>query len=348
MKKVALLGATGAMGQRFVDMLENHPYFDLRVLVASSHRRGKKYGKDVHWLLGNSVPDYVKDLEIMEFDVKTLEKENIDIVFSALPSEVAREYEGTLREKGYPVFSNSSAYRMEGDVPIVIPEVNREHIELTKIQKEKYGGFIVTNSNCSTSGLVMALYPLKKFGIEEVIVTTYQAISGAGYPGVASLDICSNVIPYIKNEEEKIRRESRKILGTYENGKIKSYKMRIIASCARVPVRDGHLESVVVKLREDVPLEKVKESMENLKPLGDLPTAPKNPIIIRDEDDRPQPLLDACVGSGKSKGMSVVVGRFANIEGYLRFYLLVHNTIRGGAGNAILNAEYALKYGYLR
>ncbi len=346
-KNVALLGATGPMGQRFVKMLENHPYFELRVLIASSHRRGKRYGEEVHWLLGSDVPEYARDLEIQDFNPAIFEKEDIDIVFSALPADVAMEYEGVLREKGYAVFSNSSAYRMEEDVPIVIPEVNGEHMELANLQRERYGGYIVTNSNCSTAGLVMALHPLRKYGIREVFVATYQAISGAGYPGVASLDICSNVLPYIRNEEEKMRKESRKILGSYENGAIRWHGMSVVASCARVPVRDGHLEAVVVKLEEDVDIEEVKRRMESMPSLGTLPTAPSRPLIVREEEDRPQPELDAYAGEGRSRGMSVVVGRFGKYHGYLRFFLIVHNTIRGGAGNAILNGEYALNRGYL-
>ncbi len=347
MKNVALLGATGAMGQRFVQMLEGHPYFDLRLLVASSHRKGKKYGEDVHWLLGSNVPEYVRDMELHDFDPEILEREGIEVVFSALPSDVARDYEGKLRSRGFAVFSNASAYRMEKDVPIIIPEVNGEHIKLVEVQREKYGGFIVTNSNCSTAGLVMALHPLKKYGIEEVFVSTYQALSGAGYPGVPSLDIQGNVIPYIRSEEEKIRRESCKILGALDGGKIKDYHMRVIASCARVPVKDGHLESVVIKLREDVDLEEIKRSMQKMQGIPGLPSSPEKPLIVRDEVDRPQPALDAYCGGGRARGMGVVVGRFAKYGPYLRFFLLVHNTIRGGAGNAILNGEYALKMGYI-
>jgi len=346
-KNAALLGATGAMGQRFVKMLEKHPFFDLRLLIASEQRKGKKYGKEVRWLLGSDVPEYVKDMEIHDFKLTNFEREGIDIVFSALPADIAREYEGKLREHGYTVFSNSSAYRMERDVPILIPEINAEHIELVKLQKERYGGYIVTNSNCSTSGLALALAPLRNYGIERVFVTTYQAVSGAGYPGVASLDICGNIVPYIKREEEKMRRETRKILGKLEKDEVRDYPVDIIASCARVPVRDGHLEAVVLKFREDVEVEKIKRKMESMKGLEGLPTAPAKPVIVRDEEDRPQPILDAYAGEGRARGMSVVTGRFAKFGEYIRFYLIVHNTIRGGAGASILNAEYALSNGYL-
>ena len=342
---VALLGATGAMGQRFVKMLERHPYFDLQVLVASSQRKGEKYGKSVHWLLGDEVPDYVRDLELQPFRHKIFE--DVDIIFSALPSDVARKYEGVLREMGFAVFTNASAYRMARDVPIVIPEVNGEHMNLITVQRGKYGGFIVTNSNCSTSGLVMALHPLRRFGIEDVFVSTYQAISGAGYPGLASLDILGNAVPYIAGEEDKMKRETRKILGKYTAVGIKEYNLNLVANCVRVPVRDGHLESVVVKLTEDVDIEEIKREMKGMNGIEELPTAPPKPLIIRDEENRPQPALDAYAGSGRTRGMSVVVGRFAKFQNYIRFFLLVHNTIRGGAGNAILSAEYALKNGFL-
>lgn len=345
-KNVALLGATGAMGQRFVQMLDSHPYFDLRLLISSSRHAGMKYSH-VHWLLGDEIPEYVRDMQVESFEPNLFEKEDIDIVFSALPGDVAWDIEGLLRERNYAIFSNASAYRMEEDVPIVIPEVNGEHMRLVHLQKERYGGFIVTNSNCSTSGLVLALAPLQRWKLEEVIVSTYQAISGAGYPGVAAMDINANVVPFIKNEEEKIMRETRKILGTYKQEGIEMHPAKVTASCVRVPVRDGHLESVVVRLDKDFEISDIKKAMREFKGISGLPTAPFRPIIVREEENRPQPVLDAYAGHGRSRGMSISVGRFTKINSYLRFFLLVHNTIRGGAGNAILNAEYAVSNGYI-
>jgi len=347
-RNVALLGGTGTIGQRFVKILEDHPFFDLTLIVGSRKKAGKEYGRAVHWLLGSEVPGYVKNLKIEEFKASLSEEKDIDLIFSALLADVAEKYEGILRTQGFAVFSNSGAYRMNNDVPILVPEVNPEHIKLADFQRERYGGYITTNPNCSTYGLAMILKPLEKYGIKRVFVSTYQAISGAGYPGVSGVDINGNLIPCIGNEEDKIRRETKKILGEYRKGKIRAWEIDILASCVRVPVRDGHLESVIMEMEENTEIREIKETLRSFKPLADLPSAPSRPIIIREEDDRPQPILDAYTREkDRAGGMSVVAGRLNISDRYLRLFLLVHNTIRGGAGNAILNAEYALKKDYV-
>jgi len=302
----------------------------------------------VHWLIDGEVPSYVKKLQIKLFDLKLFKKKGIKVVFSALPPIIAVNIEKTLAENGFAVFSNSRAYRLDKSVPILIPEVNPDHIKLIKVQKKKHKGFIVTNPNCSTTGLAIALKPLTKYKIRNVIVTTYQALSGAGYPGVSSIDILGNVIPYIGGEEERIQIETKKILGEFHNNKINNKKIEIIPSCARVPVRDGHLESVIVEFEDDVDLDDIKKEIRKFSSIGNLPTSPRKPLILRNENNRPQPILDVNAGSpARTRGMSVSVGRFKKHGNRVRFLLLVHNTIRGAAGNSVLNAEYAKQEGYL-
>lgn len=276
------------------------------------------------------------------------QEKGVKVVFSALPPGIAKKQERILADNGFAVFSNSSAYRYKSDVPILIPEVNSDHIKLIDSQQKAGKGFIITNANCSTTGLAIALKPLLKFNIRNVFVSTYQALSGAGYPGVASLSINSNVIPYINGEEGKIELETKKILGEVQNHKIAENSIRIVSSCARVPVRDGHLESVVVKFEKEVDLFSIKKAFNNFPRVKKLPTSPGKPIILRDEIDRPQPWKDAYAGQlNRAKGMSVTIGRLKKQDRWIRFWLVVHNTIRGAAGNSILNAEYALINRYL-
>ena len=336
------------MGQRFIKMLESHPFFELTIITASEKKKDKEYEDVVHWRVGGDIPSYVKKLKIKVFDLKLFKEKGIRVVFSALPPDIAKSIEKTLAENGFAVFSNSRAFRLDESVPILIPEVNPEHIQLIEAQLKKRSGFIVTNPNCSTTGLAIALKPLTKFKIRKVIVSTYQALSGAGYPGIPSTDILSNVIPFIGGEEERIQVETKKILGEFENNKINNKKIEIIPSCTRVPVKDGHLESVVVEFEDDVSLEDIKKEIRKLSSIGNLPTSPSKPLIIKSEDNRPQPILDVYAGQPeRAKGMSVTVGRFKKQKKQIRFFLLVHNTIRGAAGNSILNAEYAMKKGYL-
>lgn len=345
--KVGILGATGTVGQRFVQLLESHPWFEVTELAASEQSAGKAYEEAVsgRWKISGNIPEYAKKMKVKEC------KPNLDckIVFSALDANVAGDIEKEFAKNGYIVSSNSRNHRMESDVPLIIPEVNADHLALIEQQRKnrKWKGFIITNPNCSTIHMVLALKPLQeKFGIDKVMVTTMQAVSGAGYPGVASLDIIDNVVPYIGGEEEKMQSESLKLLGNYSAGKIKMAGIAISASCNRVNVNDGHLEAVSVKLSKAATEQQVKDAFRNFNPLKslDLPSSPKNPIVVMEEPDRPQPKLDRNL----ENGMASVVGRIrkCSILDY-KFMVLGHNTIRGAAGAAILNAELLKERGYL-
>jgi aspartate-semialdehyde dehydrogenase len=273
-----------------------------------------------------------------------------DLVFSSLPGDIARETEGSFAEAGYPVISNSSAFRMDEDVPLLIPEVNHQHLQLLERQRRRFpaGGFIVTNPNCSTIMLVLALAPLHAaFGVEATVATTLQALSGAGYPGVASLDIIDNVLPYIGGEEEKIETETTKILGTFEGNRINAAPIKVSAQCHRVNVSDGHMAAVRVKLKRKASIMELREAFESYRSLPQelgLHTAPRSPIVVRDEQDRPQPKFDRDSGAG----MTVTIGRLLPdaVLDY-RFVALSHNTVRGAAGAAILNAELLVATGHL-
>ncbi len=347
--KVGILGATGAVGQRFVQLLVDHPWFEIGVLAASERSANKPYAEATHWVLDTPIPEGVRETVLVEGTPENL-RDRCQIVFSALPASTAREVEPQFAAAGIPVFSNASAFRMEPDVPLVIPEVNPEHLGLIRVQREQRGwpGFIVTNPNCSTIHLVCALKPLHEaFGLEQVMVTTLQAVSGAGYPGVASLDIVDNLIPYIPREEEKIESEPLKLLGTLVQNQVQPAEITISAAVHRVPVLDGHTEAVAVKLRTRASLEEVTRALAEFRGVPQhlgLPTAPEPAIIVREEPDRPQPRLDRNAGNG----MATTVGRLRPdpILDY-KFVLLGHNTIRGAAGASILNAELALALGYL-
>jgi aspartate-semialdehyde dehydrogenase len=345
---VALLGATGAVGQRFVQLLAHHPQFSLELLVASASSSGERYSDITHWKLEDEIPKNIGNMNVEALDFERID--DVKVIFSALPTEIAGDVEGNLASLGSYVFSNASFHRMDGDVPLLMADVNPQHIELVN-QQTKWPGYVVTNPNCTVCGLATALAPLSKnFGISSVIVTTYQALSGAGYPGVPSLDITGNVLPYIEGEEEKVESECQKILGRLDSGGITPSKFEVLASCARVPVRDGHLESVVVDLIHDAELEDVKTAMADfcVNSHLNLPSAPKSPIVITEKQDRPQVRYDLNTGfSELSKGMSITVGRFKKRGKRIRFFLLVHNTIRGAAGSSILNAELALAKGLI-
>ena len=344
--RACVLGATGMVGQQFIRILEDHPTFEVSVVTASQRSLGKEYGDATDWIVSSAFPEPVENIVVTATSSKEILKQDVDVVFSALPSEVAFSIESELAQGGLPVFSNAGAHRMADDVPILIPEINPNHLELVK--EQNYGdGFIVTNSNCSTSGLVFGLKPLEEFGIRSVTVSTYQAVSGAGRNGVSSMDILGNVIPFISNEEEKMIAETREILGTFENGKVKPADFDVNASCVRVPVQDGHLESIVVDLEESVEVEQVVEIMSSFS--GEpqslkLPTAPSQPIVVLNESDRPQPKRDLSFDKG-DLGMTVKVGRIRKQCTRLNMFLLVHNTIRGAAGASVLNAEFALAKG---
>lgn len=338
--RAGILGATGAVGQRFIQALENHPWFEITCLAASEKSAGKKYGKAANWRLESKMPDSVTGMEIVPVDPK---KVDADVVFSALPSSFAKTVEAEFAKEGFVVASNASAFRMEKDIPLVVPEVNADHLGLIDVQQDKRGwdGYIVTNPNCSTIIMVPTLKPLMAFGLESVQVATMQAVSGAGYDGVASMAIMDNIIPYIGSEEEKMESEPLKLLGEFDGSAVVPADIKISASCNRVPVMDGHTEAIWAKMTDDPTPEQVRQAFLSFKPdLGDLPTEPEQVLIVRDEPDRPQPRLDRNMG----KGMSITVGRIR--EG-IRYMAMGHNTIRGAAGASVLNAELLHKMGKL-
>jgi aspartate-semialdehyde dehydrogenase len=345
--RVGILGATGTVGQRFIQLLENHPQFEVTALAASDRSQGKSYAAACSWKLAGEIPSSAKSLLVCAPRPPL----DCELVFSSLPGEIARRTEEEFVRAGYAVISNSSAFRMDRDVPLLVPEVNHEHLSLLDAQRERSGnsrGFIVTNPNCSAIGVVLPLAPLAaRFGIGAVVVTTMQAISGAGYPGVAALDITDNLFPFINGEEEKLEQETLKILGRASGGEVKNGPFKVSAQCHRVNVTDGHTAAVRVKLKQSATLEEVREAMASFTSLPQelrLHTAPERPIIVRSEQDRPQPRLDRDAG----RGMSVTVGRIARDQVLdYRFVTLSHNTIRGAAGAAILNAELLVAKNYL-
>jgi aspartate-semialdehyde dehydrogenase len=352
-KNTAILGSSGMIGQRFAHMLNAHPYFDVMAYCASDRSEGKTLSNV--WKLSDVAIDGTLGSRVIQgTDPSALAKAGIEVVFSGLPSDVAGPIEDACAEEGMAVFSNAASHRMEDDTPILVPEINPDHLASVEVQKKRRrkGGFIVTNANCSVTGLAIGLKPLvDKFGFRDVSVATYQALSGAGYPGVSALDILGNVMPYIKNEEEKMNSEGRKILGTYKSSKFVDSPVTIMASCARVNVRDGHLEAVFIR-HDKMPSEKdIAKALEEFtaRPQSmKLPSAPERPIIVMKEPNRPQPLIDSDAGyPARAKGMAVTVGRIRVDKGSLRFYLLSHNTIRGGAGGSVLNAELAYKEGVI-
>jgi aspartate-semialdehyde dehydrogenase len=342
---IGILGATGMVGQRFIQLLENHPWFEVAWLAASDRSSGKPYGEAAKWRLDSQLPERIARMTVSPADPKGAPK----IIFAALDAAIAREMEPRFADAGCAVISNSSAFRMAADVPLVIPEVNADHLHLIEEQPSRRasGGYMVTNPNCSAIGLVLALKPLEeRFGIEQILVTTMQAVSGAGYPGVASMDILGNVVPYIGSEEEKMEAETLKLLGRLEGHAVTPLRARMSAHCNRVAVEDGHTESVSIKLRKRATRDEILAAWAEFRPLAaeSLPTAPTQPIEWAPQEDRPQPRLDR----NRGRGMAVTVGRLRPC-GVLdwKFTVLSHNTIRGAAGAAILNAELLATLGKL-
>jgi aspartate-semialdehyde dehydrogenase len=342
---VGILGATGMVGQRFIQLLENHPWFEVAWMGASERSAGQIYATAAKWKLNTPIPERVGSMKISEASPDGAPK----LIFAALDAEIARQMEPRFAAAGHAVITNSSALRMNEDVPLIIPEVNADHLPLLKRQSwQKSGGFVVTNPNCSAIGLVMALAPLaEKFGVEKVFVVTMQAVSGAGYPGVASIDILANVVPYIPREEEKMEAEAKKLLGKLSNGSVVAADFDISAQCNRVAVEDGHTESVSIKLRSPAKQDDIIAAWANYhsKICGmKLPSAPKPAVYYDPRPDRPQPRLDIHRGAG----MTTTVGRLrpCNLLDW-KFTVLSHNTIRGAAGAAILNAELLKHTGYL-
>ena len=338
MINVGVLGATGAVGQRFVELLADHPWFNLTTLAASERSANKPYEKVVNWRLDTPFPEKIGKLKVTPTSPKGMK--DVDLVFSALPAEIATDVESEFADAGIAVCSNASSHRMEPDIPLVVPEVNPDHLGLIDVQRDKgRDGFIVTNPNCSTIVMVMALAPLSKFRFTDVRVATMQAISGAGFAGVAAMAIYDNVVPYIGKEEEKMETETLKIMGALKGKKVIYAPFSVSASCHRVPVIDGHTMAIWVDIKK--PVDELKKAYTTyIPPIKGLPTQPDKSVLYLEENDRPQPRLDRMRG----KGMTVSVGRLR--EG-VRFVAMGHNTIRGAAGASVLNAELISKKKYL-
>lgn len=336
--KVAILGCTGAVGQRFIQLLSKHPWFEISVLTGKTSV-GKKYSDAVNWLLGGEIPEGVRDTIIVETNLENLK--NVDLIFSALPSSEAASIEKSIMESGLPMVTNSSFLRMDPLVPLVIPEVNPDHLSLIDSQRENGLGPVAASPNCTTTMIVLPLKPLhEKYRLRRLDVASYQAISGAGYPGVPSYDILDNLIPFISEEEEKVEKESKKMLGRVKEGKLDHASFDVQATCVRVPVTDGHTVAIHAEFEEEFDVNEAIQLLESFDPgeeVRRLPSSPEKAIIVRRERDRPQPRYDRLAGNG----MSVSVGRLrrgAN-ERSLLFVAHGHNTIRGAAGGAILLAE---------
>jgi aspartate-semialdehyde dehydrogenase len=347
---VGILGATGMVGQRYIQLLEDHPWFEVTWLAASDRSSGKSYGEAAKWRLDTPLPERIAKMPVSPAEPEGAPHGSVPrIIFSSVDAPIARELEPKFAEAGCAVLSNSSAFRMTPNVPLVIPEVNAEHLHLIEEQpsRKQSGGYMVTNPNCSTIGLVLALKPLEeRFGIEQIFVSTMQAVSGAGYPGVASMDILDNVVPYIGSEEEKMEAETLKLLGRLNGHAVAALAAKITAHCNRVPVIDGHTECVSIKLSRKTTADEILAAWDEYKPLAgrNLPFAPKQPVQFAAQPDRPQPRLDR----NRERGMAVTVGRLrpCNLLDW-KFVLLSHNTVRGAAGATILNAELLASLGNL-
>lgn len=345
-RTVAVLGATGTVGQRFISLLAGHPWFQLTALTTSDAKAGRRYGDVVGWHLPAALPEAVADMRLEQ----TRPELDAEICFSAIPNDGAEEPEAALARTGHHVFTNAGPHRMHADVPLLIAEVNPEHMRALERQRRGRGwtGSIVANGNCTAIHLTLALAPLhREFGIERLLVTTMQALSGAGYPGVPSLDAVDNVVPYIGGEEDKVVAETQKFLGASDEMGFRPAEFPMSVHCNRVSVRDGHTETVSVGLRGSPSVNDVKRSLREFRGRPQelrLPSAPEHPIVVREEPDRPQPVLDR----DAEKGMASVVGRVREdaVLG-LKFVVLGHNTIRGAAGASVLNAELLLAEGCL-
>jgi aspartate-semialdehyde dehydrogenase len=344
---VAVLAATGSVGQRFVQLLDGHPWFEVTALTASERSSGQTYGEACHWLLPEPMPDWVRGLPVL---ATTPEAVQVPLVFSALPADTAKTIEPAFAKAGSFVCTNASAFRREPDVPILLPEVNANHLEILKVQKQKRGwkGGIVTNPNCTSTGATVALKALQDaFGLESVFAVSLQALSGAGYPGIASMDILDNIIPYIGGEEEKVEWEPRKMLGSVGAEQLELAEFGISAHTNRVAVSDGHIVCLSVRLGRRVSpseAEEVFKAYRGPESSRELPSAPSPVIAVREEPNRPQPRLDRMTG----KGMTTVVGRVRPDPLFdLKLVVMSHNTIRGAAGGSIYNAELMVKEGWI-
>ena len=345
-RKVAILGATGTVGQRFVQLLDGHPWFEVAALTGSKRTANRNYGENCNWVLPGDMPEWARGMTVQ----KTAPGLDADIVFSALPSGQAKEFEPSFAQAGHQVFSNASAHRTWDDVPLIIPEVNADHSKLVLAQREKRGwnGCIVTSCNCTSTWLTVSLKPLQdSFGIKKVFVVSLQALSGAGYPGVSSLDILGNIMPYIGGEEEKVESEPLKMLGSLGDSGVDYADFSISAHTNRVPVIDGHLVCVSVSLERDTAPEEAIAAWESFTPpevVRSLPSSPERSIIVRREPDRPQPRLDRDSG----QGMTTQVGRVRpDPIFHLRYIALSHNTLKGAAGGSLQNAELLVAQGII-
>jgi aspartate-semialdehyde dehydrogenase len=342
---VGILGATGVVGQRFIQMLEGHPWFEVAWLAASDRSEGRPYAEAARWRLKTAIPANVAGMTVTAAQPDGAPK----IIFAALDASIACELEPKFAAAGCAVVSNSSALRMQADVPLVIPEVNGDHIRLIDKQswRSQSGGYVITNPNCCAIGLALALAPLHRaFTLETVMAVTMQAVSGAGYPGVPSLDILGNVIPYIAKEEEKMEEETQKLLGTLNGSRVVPAPFAMSAQCNRVAVEDGHTESIAIRLKQKAKPEEIIAAWNNFRAEPQqlrLPSAPEQPIVYMTAPDRPQPRFDCDLGAG----MTTAVGRLrkCNVLDW-KFTVLSHNTIRGAAGAALLNAELLKAKGY--
>jgi aspartate-semialdehyde dehydrogenase len=354
--KAVVCGATGMVGQIYVAMLADHPWFELVGVAASERSAGKQYSDVARWYIPGEIPACARSMTVLPCTAEAIAATGATLVFSALPSDVAGPVEQSLADAGMAVVADTASHRMDANVPLIVPEVNAEHLDALALQRRgDRKGFIVTGPNCSTAGLILSLKPLQTtFGIRRVVVVTMQALSGAGYAGVPSMAIIDNLIPFIRNEEEKMERETRKMLGTWAAGSFQPADIPVSASCNRVAVLEGHIESVMVELSRSASPEEVTAVMRDF--VGEpqrlhLPTAPDHPIIVRPEDDRPQPRLDRMAGEPeRAHGMAAVVGRIRSDPAFptgIRYTVLSHNTIRGAAGNAILTAELLRAKGLL-
>lgn len=345
-KRIAVLGASGLVGQRFCQLLSNHPLFDEPDLYAW-RRSGSKRLEEVLRVPANTISDSLLQRHISILDLRAILPERYDAIFSAIPTSGEQNIELELSAAGNRIFTNSATNRMLDNVPIVVPEINSGHMDIFQGQ----GGYIVANGNCSTIGLALPLKPLLSLEPEHIEVTTMQALSGAGYPGVPSLDAVSNMIPFIAGEEEKIRMELPKVFGNLDGGRIIPRKMNLGVTCTRIPVREGHTGSVSIRFSRNIEEEDISGLLSGFRSypqLSKLPTAPAQPIIVQESEERPQHELDLWCGKPeRARGMAVTVGRIRKHGNYLRFMTLSHNTVRGAAGGSVLNAEIAISRGLL-
>jgi aspartate-semialdehyde dehydrogenase len=341
--RVGVLGATGAVGQRLIQLLDPHPDFEIAALTASDESAGKPYREVAKWRVDAPIPEAVAATTVTETDPDAV-PDDVDLIFSSLPSRVGAQVEPAFAEAGYVVSSNSSNARMDEDVPLVIPEVNAEHMNLIEVQRDERGwdGALVKNPNCSTITMVPTLSALDAFGLERVHVSTLQAVSGAGYSGVSSMEIIDNVVPHIGGEEAKMESESRKLLGEFDGAALSLHDAEVSASCNRVPTIDGHLENVWAELTEDPSVADVEAAFA-ATPSADLPSSPDPLVEVFDEPDRPQPRMDRMLGGG----MQVAAGGVQATPEGVQYNTLAHNTIRGAAGASVLNGELLSRDGWL-